>query len=223
MGEEAWRVVVCGALSLENLEGMALPSRSELERSLGISFSLAPLIVTHHPATADPGGVEGEALVAVLRELDRPIVITLPNADAGSQKLRACLSAFAAGRPNVRLVENLGTAAYFGLMTHAAAMLGNSSSGLIEAPAFRLPVVNIGPRQDGRVRAANVLDVAADPNAIRQALQRAIDPDFRASLAHMENPFRAAGSASSIIADRFTEVELDQALMVKRFNDLAAR
>ena len=111
---------------------------------------------------------------------------------------------------------NLGTEAYASLMRHVAAMVGNSSSGLVEAASFRLPVVNVGTRQSGRLRAANVIDAPPERDHIVAAVRRATSETFRASLTNVVNPY-GDGKAAERIVSRLREVPLDDALLRKRF------
>lgn len=223
MGEEPWRVTVSGAPGLDNLSSVPPMSRAELAAALGFEASGAPLLVTWHPVTLDRrGGPDGfDALLAVLDGRREPIVFTAPNADDGRRSILARLEAFCARRPNARVHGALGTRLYFNAMRHAAAMLGNSSSGLIEAPSFALPVVNIGTRQAGRLRAANVVDCAEDRVEIEAALARALDPRFRESLSGATNPY-GDGQAGARIAAVLASADFGPAMLVKRFHAAAA-
>lgn len=222
MGEEPWRVTVTGAPALDNLRAMPLLPIAELERLVGIELRPAPLLVTYHPVTLEyeETATQTAELIAALADVERPIVITYPNADTHHRDILHAIRGFAAGRPGVALVENLGTQAYFSLMACAAAMVGNSSSGIIEAPSFRLPTVNIGSRQTGRERAANVLDVPAGREAIRAGIRMALSPAFAESLRDLENPYgdgRAAGRIVRVLRER----PLDHELRRKRFHAAA--
>ena len=115
--------------------------------------------------------------------------------------------------------SRLGTQCYFSLMAAAGAMVGNSSSGLIEAPSFSLPVVNVGNRQCGRVRAENVIDVGCARGDIVTAVRRALSAEFRRSLDGMANPY-GSGDAAEKTVEVIREVDLSEKLIVKRFNDL---
>ncbi len=218
MGEEDWRVHVSGAPGLDNLDEISPLAGAGLEALIGMALDPPPLLVTCHPATIGDGKGEIAALLDALDKSARPIVITAPNADAGGRALMAGLKHFAAGRDRVSYVENLGTRGYLGMMAAAAAMVGNSSSGIIEASSFALPVVNIGARQDGRLRSANVID-APMPNDIAPALDRALSGDFRDRLSCLENPFRACRPAADIIYETLSVVALDEKLLNKRFVD----
>lgn len=224
MGEEPWRVVVSGAPALDNLRDLPLLPRGDLERTCGLPAGRPFLLVTYHPVTLEHERA-AERTDAVLRALDHvglPAVVTYPNADMGSAAIIERLEAFATARPGLaRLVPNLGTQAYFSTMAHAAAMVGNSSSGIIEAASFRLPVVNIGDRQHGRVRAANVVDCGPEPEAIAAAIAKAIAPEFRETLRALCNPY-GDGHAAARIVQTLASTPLDARLLRKRFHEEAA-
>jgi UDP-hydrolysing UDP-N-acetyl-D-glucosamine 2-epimerase len=220
LGEEPWRVVVSGAPALDQLDTMQLLSSHDLEEELRVDLSRAPLLVTFHPVTLEFEQTERQTaeLLLAIDSFDGPIVITAPNADTRSTIVSSMMRDFAAARPRVRVVSNLGTPAYFSLMSISAAMVGNSSSGIIEAPSFSLPVVNVGNRQKGRMRGANVIDVPTERTKIVDAIRRALSSEFRKSAA-APNPYRAARSASEIIVNTLKSVDLS-ALVPKRFCDL---
>lgn len=220
LGEEPWRVIVSGAPSLDNLRTVELLPRQMLERTLGLRLEPAPLLVTFHPVTLEyeQTAWHAEQLLAALGRFGRPLVMTAPNADTSGQMIRQRLIAFVRSRQNAVLVESLGSQAYFGLMACAAAMVGNSSSGIIEAPSFWLPVVNIGSRQQGRVRARNVIDVGYDAEAIIQGIETALSASFRERLQGLANPY-GEGHAAEVIVQRLKTLSLDQRLIRKHFCD----
>lgn len=222
MGEEPWRVTVCGALGLVNLAQVELLDRAALEARLGLGLEPAPLLVTFHPETlaAATSLEQAEELLAALAGQERPLVFSLPNADAGGVALGQRLQEFVARHPRAVLADNLGTQAYFSLMAIAAAMVGNSSSGIIEAPSFKLPVVNIGTRQDGRLRAANVIDVPCQRQDIAQGLERACSTAFRRGLDNLVSPYWRPDPVGAILG-RLQTVDLGPGLLNKRFHDLA--
>jgi UDP-hydrolysing UDP-N-acetyl-D-glucosamine 2-epimerase len=233
MGEAPWRVLVSGAPGLDNLRTTTLVDRETLQERIGFTLEGPVVLVTFHPETAI-GGVQSQhdrraeetmrqicELLAVLEAVDGTIVFTAPNADLNRHVILDCIRHFVAGRASARLVDTLGTEGYFSLMRIAAVMVGNSSSGIIEAPSFCLPVVNIGDRQTGRVRAPNVIDVADRRDAIADGIRRALDPEFRASLAGLVNPY-GDGHAAERIAAKLADTPLDHTLMAKRFHDLPA-
>jgi len=178
MGEDPAHVVVVGAAGLDNRYRTDLPDRHELERGLGFSLAGQVAIVTVHPTTLAVDSIGAvSAIAAAMASVPCRYVVTQPNADEGGAAIRAFWDAWAAGRPDVRVVEALGERRYWGLLRCAAVVLGNSSSGLIEAPACGVPVVNVGDRQKGRLRPpALVRDVGPDSDAIRRALLDALGP-----------------------------------------------
>jgi len=223
MGEEPWRVTVCGALSLDNLESLDLMGRNQLEEELGVSLDPAPLLVTYHPETLsdlEPKRQIGE-LLAALEILGMPVIFTLPNADAGGREITDLINQFANMHAWAHIRDNLGSHRYFSLMRLAAAMVGNSSSGIIEAPSFGLPVVNLGDRQKGRTRAANVIEAAHQSEAVVQAIQKALEPALKESLQKAANPYHKGGAAATIL-ERLANIGLDQRLMQKEFHDMKA-
>ncbi|WP_422371750.1 UDP-N-acetylglucosamine 2-epimerase [Hoeflea sp.] len=222
MGEEDWRITVSGAPSLDNLTTGNLHGAAELETVFGIPFSPPPIVVTLHSSTRGLESTRDDcaAMMDALRTIeDRAIIFTAPNADPGGLEIRAQIAAFVAERTNAHSLESFGSAHYLSALGAAAAVVGNSSSGLIETPSFRLPTVNIGDRQDGRTRARNVIDVAPESGAIGDAIRRALDPAFRETLSDLANPY-GDGNAASRIVEVLETVELDDRLLAKRFADL---
>ena len=216
MGEEPWRVTVSGAPALDHLRGMQLAPLAEFATRHQLPLTEPPLLVTFHPVTL--GAEPIEELLAALATTDRPILFTLPNADHGHQAIIRQIHDFTATHPRAHAVANLGTRDYFSAMAFAAAMVGNSSSGIIEAASFELPVVNIGRRQEGRTRARNVIDVGCSREEITYGLARALAPIFRESLSGLVNPF-GSGEAATIIVERLQSLALDSRLLFKHFQD----
>lgn len=164
MGEEPWRVVNTGATGLDSVRRLPLVSKTELEAALDFCFRAPMLLVTYHPATLGKL-VPEDALQQLLGALDRfpqtSVLFTLPNADPGGRLLAKLITEYGAARPNrVKVVTSLGQLNYLSAMRVCDAVVGNSSSGIIEAPALGKPTVNIGPRQQGRFGAARQLSIA---------------------------------------------------------------
>jgi len=176
------------------------------------------VILTYHPETGPAAYTERNLreVIRALDTLDRPVILTAPNIDPGHTRIRDVI-ADAATAPRRVLVESLGHELYFSVMAHAGVMVGNSSSGLIEAPSLQLPVVNVGDRQRGRMRASNVIDVAPRAAAVVAAVRRASSPAFRRSLRGLRNPY-GTGRASQRIAATLARVSLER-LARKRFVD----
>lgn len=221
LGEDPARVFVTGEPALDDILIAQQMSAEELRRRFGIDVERPFLLVTFHPVTLEFEQVEWQidALLAALAEADLAVVFTAPNADTGHHVIRERLEQFAAANRFVWLVENFGAQAYFSMMSLAAAMVGNSSSGIVEAASFQLPVVNIGTRQDGRVRARNVIDVGYSQAQISEGIHKALDRQFRDSLSGLVNPY-GIGDASSIILKRLKSTVLGDALLKKKFHDM---
>ncbi|MBN1670924.1 MAG: UDP-N-acetylglucosamine 2-epimerase (hydrolyzing) [Kiritimatiellae bacterium] len=218
MGEEPWRITVSGAPALDNVRRLADLPPHELEGVLQMPVDPPPLLVTFHPVTLehDRTGPCMAELCAALAECGKPIVFTYPNADTGSDAIIDAITRFAAARESARVVRNLGPRAYYALLRRAAALVGNSSSGIIEAASFRLPVVNVGSRQRGRYRAQNVVDVPCERGPISEAIARVTAPAFREALGGLENPY-GDGRAGPRIVERLETVVLDRRLIQKVF------
>lgn len=226
MGEAPENVFVSGAPGLDNLKSLALPSMDDVARQFRFSYDhdRPPIVVTYHPETRSDQapGKQIDAVLAALGNVDGPILFTMPNADAGGLEIAERIRAFCGGRDGADLVDNLGTANYFTVLGAARAMVGNSSSGIIEAASFELPVVNIGDRQKGRICGANVIHCPLDTNRISEAVGQAISPGFRVGLAGLQNPY-GDGTASDRIATVLETVPLGPALTTKLFHDAVER
>lgn len=223
LGEEPWRVQVSGAPALDDLATQPRLSATELESRFGISLAQPPLLVTFHPVTLEYDRTPEQIaeLLGALDDAGHPVILTAPNADTAGRIVRSAVEKYVAGRENAWLVENFGQQAYFSILPLAAAMVGNSSSGIIEAASFGLPVVNIGNRQAGRDRGPNVIDAAHTRADIAAAIRRATALDFRAAIQTVKNPYQSAtGSAAAVIVERLKTVSLDDALLCKKFHDL---
>jgi UDP-N-acetylglucosamine 2-epimerase (non-hydrolysing)/GDP/UDP-N,N'-diacetylbacillosamine 2-epimerase (hydrolysing) len=220
MGEEAWRVVVSGAPSLDNLHALPRLTKAELAQRLGVRFDRPLLLATFHPVTLEyertPAHIA--SLLDALESVDAEILFTYPNADTGGRVIIDAIERFVATHPNARARADLGSVVYLSLLPHVAAMVGNSSSGIIEAASFRMPVVNIGRRQQGRSCSANVIHVEPERDAIARALATAMSASFRSRLVTLVNPY-GDGHAAARIMDTLKQVPLDDRLMVKRFAD----
>ncbi len=224
LGEEAWRIHTVGAPGLDRLRAaVPTPPREALAASLGLDASAKWLLVTFHPVTLEYRDTAAHIseLLAALEKADAQIVMTYPNADTAGRVIIERIEEFAGRHPRVRLARSLGEEIYLSLLKHADAMVGNSSSGLIEAPSFGLPVVNIGSRQRGRLRGANVIDVGHGREEILRGVEKALDPGFRAALKGLANPY-GDGRAAARIAEVLRTVPLDGRLIQKRFAEESA-
>lgn len=219
MGEEPWRVVVSGAPSLDNLSAIDLLSRQEMKELYGLNLHNSTLLVTYHPVTLEFEETEAQMreLLAALGEVKCHVIFTYPNADTQNHSVIKLIHEFVERNgQRSQIAVSLGTQGYFSLMSHVAAMVGNSSSGIIEAASFKLPVVNIGNRQKGRLRAKNVIDVGYARTEIVQGIRKSLSAEFMAGLSDLMNLY-GDGAAADRIVGMLKELKLDGKLLHKRF------
>lgn len=200
MGEDPAAVQVVGNPGLDHLLRLPLLDRPALEAALAAPLGRRNVLVTFHPVTLEPEeGVRQQAeLLAALAELPQDTVVwcTRPNADTGGRGLAQALDQWAEGRANVHVFSSLGQLRYLSLMAQVDAVVGNSSSGLYEAPSFKVPTVNIGDRQRGRTAPASVIQCEPERGAIGAALEQAWGMDCSAVM----NPYGDGHSAPRIVA-----------------------
>ena len=214
MGEEPWRVTFSGSLSLDHLCREKLLSKAEVEKELGLNIGLDTLLCIFHPVTLMKNTVEeADEVFAALKGLRNPVVFVYPNADAGSRELIGRAEKFAADHGS-RLLVNLDHRTYLSLLKNVGALVGNSSSGIIESTSLEVPVVNVGIRQRGREHAANVIDVPAEKLAIQRAIRKALSPEFRRSIRGLKSPY-GEGNAAKIIMRVLTKAPLGENLLFK--------
>jgi UDP-hydrolysing UDP-N-acetyl-D-glucosamine 2-epimerase len=221
MGEEPWRVLRAGAPSLDHVRRSTLLTREQLQTSLQIELKPKLTFVAYHPVTLlQDTTSEAHALFASLEQMPGQIIFCYPNADAGSHSLMQRAHSFCQARNDAHVFVNLSPDTYWSLLREATLLLGNSSSGIMEAASFVLPVVNIGLRQYGRERARNVLDALPSVESILEQISFAESAVFQKSIQGMENPY-GDGHASERIVDVLTTVPLDT-LLRKRAQPLEA-
>lgn len=208
MGEDPGRVFNVGALGLDHVTRTPRLTKAELARSLDFDLDKPLLLVTYHPVTLadEPPRETFEFLLEALDDFPGySVILTYPNADNGGREMIPLLEAYATRWPDrVLAVKSLGTTRYLSAVALAAAVVGNSSSGLIEAPAFGVPTVNIGQRQEGRLAADSVLHCDANARSIRRAMQEALNPSFQKRCKNVRNPYgsgNAAGQITKVLAD----------------------
>jgi UDP-hydrolysing UDP-N-acetyl-D-glucosamine 2-epimerase len=220
LGEAPERVMTVGAPGLDGIARLQPLNRAQLQEELEISLRPPVLAVTYHPVTVgsdDPADGVAPLLEALDALDDATVIVTQPNADTASARITDAMRMWVAAHPyRSRLFAALGQRRYLSLLALADAVVGNSSSGLIEAPALGTPTVNIGPRQDGRPRAASVIDCPADAAAITAAVCGALSPGMRRRAARGVSPYGHPGAAARIVAV-VARADLD-GLMRKHFH-----
>lgn len=204
MGEAPERVYWVGALGADNISNSATMSLTELEESIGADLGKSFLLVTFHPVTKEPGSAEAQtrALLSALEEVaDRHnILFTLPNSDTDGRIVARLVRDWAGSHPDKACaVTSLGRARYYSALAHCTAVVGNSSSGLVEAPSFRKPTLNIGNRQKGRAQGNTVVNCEATLEEIRKGLSRILEPQTIAEIAENGvNPYVKPGTLEAI-------------------------
>ncbi len=218
MGENPRHVHVVGAPGLDDILKLDPIDDAELQSTFGFEAGQVNLLVAYHPETRSYEQVAENVaeLLAVLDKLDANVVVVRPNADTAHRSIHAALDDFCERNGRVRAPTSLPRRAFLSLMRSASAMVGNSSAGILEAPSFGTPVVNIGRRQEGRVRAGNVIDCAANRTDIDRALRRALSSGFRESLVGLRNPY-GDGRSSERIADILAATPVTRELVAKQF------
>jgi UDP-hydrolysing UDP-N-acetyl-D-glucosamine 2-epimerase len=215
VGEEEFRIHTVGAPQLDELILGDLAPPAEVAARFELDLDRPVLLVLQHPVTEEFGaGIEQmrETLEA-LCELEYQTVLIFPNSDAGSEDLRRMIELY--HRPFMRVERNLPHRLYGGLMRVAAAMVGNSSSGIIEAPLMKLPAVNVGDRQRERARASNVIDVPHERRAIADAVRRALSPEFRSQI-NGDSPYLGDGRVAERIVEVLKTTPIDERLLKKQ-------
>lgn len=219
LGEQPSRVFNVGAPGLCALDRAPVMNRLELERSLNFSLGERFFLTTYHPVTLfsdDPARAVNAMLAALECQSGAQIVITGVNADTANTHVEAACQAFARRHPDrVLLATSLGHQRYLSALKHCAACVGNSSSGIVEAPALGVPTINIGPRQQGRLKAATVIDCGESEAEIAQALELAQDADFLRT-ARLQPPPYGRGGASARIVETLASQDLD-GILIKTF------
>lgn len=221
LGEQPERVFQVGGLGVDNITRLPLLSREALEESLGCTLARRNLLITFHPVTLEQATSEQQMqeLLAALAVLpDTRLIFTLPNADTDSRVLIRMVQDFVATHEQARAYTSLGQLRYLSLMREVDAVVGNSSSGLAEAPSFRIGTINIGDRQRGRLKADSVIDCPPEREAIGQALAQLYSEDFQTSLAGVRNPYGEGGAAEHILRV-ISDYPLDD-ILKKSFHDL---
>lgn len=216
LGEEPFRVFNVGAPQLDEMVQADYTDIQELENRLNVSLADGYILAVMHPVTeeASKSGEQAEIFIRSLNQFSLPKVVVLPNNDAGSTLVKEAILRNKAGR--YYIYSNLKREDYLGLLKNSKCIAGNSSSGLLEAPTFKIPAVNIGRRQNLRFRGKNVIDVGFDAEEIGSAIKKAISKEFKEYLSrHCTNPY-GDGHSSERILNLLINTKVDEKWIVKR-------
>jgi UDP-N-acetylglucosamine 2-epimerase (non-hydrolysing)/GDP/UDP-N,N'-diacetylbacillosamine 2-epimerase (hydrolysing) len=219
MGEDPWRIHVTGAPCLDTLLRYRKATRREVEAQHNLPTGQPYFVLVQHSISTDAPAAGGQIrqTLEALRSTGKHIVAIYPNADAGGRAIIAELEK-CRSEPWLHLYRSLSHMDFANLVRHSAAIVGNSSAGIIESPALGVAAINIGHRQEGRERARNVIDAPHVTSAISKAIARAASKRFQNTLLHLKNPY-GGGNAGRSIANHLAKVELGGALLQKKFND----
>lgn len=218
MGEEVWRVFNVGQAGVENIKRLELYSKSEIEKELNIKLNKRIFLITYHPVTLEAENIEVQIdnLLKALKEFDAKFIFTYPNADFGSKTVIDKINGFVKENENAFVFSSLGQKRYLSLLNYTDIMVGNSSSGIIEAPTFRLPVVNIGNRQKGRLRSKNIIDTGYTKEEIVEGINKALfDENFKNELNDIESIY-GDGTTSVQITKILKAINIDRKLLEKK-------
>jgi GDP/UDP-N,N'-diacetylbacillosamine 2-epimerase (hydrolysing) len=203
LGEQPDRVFFTGTPGIDNIAQLELLSRLEFEDS--IDFKLGEknnILVTFHPVTLEKNSAErqfNEVLKALNELEDARVIFTMPNADTDGRIIMRQINQFVDNsKGKAKAFTSLGQVRYLSALKNMNLVLGNSSSGLIEAPSFRIPTVNVGDRQKGRIKADSVIDCEPNAKSIREAVHKALSAEFQHSIKSMVNPYGTAGASEKI-------------------------
>ncbi|MFA6414396.1 MAG: UDP-N-acetylglucosamine 2-epimerase [Candidatus Paceibacterota bacterium] len=217
LGEKGNMIHVVGAPGLDAIVYGDMTSEDQLSAKFNLDISRPFVLLVQHSVSTDPKSAK-QQMIETLRALVRvkiPVIVVYPNADAGGRAMITVVKEYERKHTFIQAYQNISRSDYLGLLRTAAVLVGNSSSGIVEAAFFRVPVVNIGQRQAGRERAANVLDTHPDARAIEQTLRKALSEQFRAGLHTLKNPY-GNGRAGEKIAGVLAGLHIDQALLQKQ-------
>mgnify|MGYP000041244158 CR=1 FL=1 len=222
LGEQPDHVFNVGAIGLDNIVNLPLMEKEALEHSIDFSFGEMNFLVTYHPVTLtdqDPGEEFRQLLVALERFPKAKLIITKPNADTYGRRIHFLIDEYAAENPDrVLAVVSLGQLRYLSALQFIDAVIGNSSSALIEVPLFRKPSINIGDRQKGRICGETVVNCGTNADEIESAIRYALSPVHRDIVSKSKSLFGEGGTSQKIV-DILKSIDLNQ-LIIKRFYDL---
>lgn len=218
LGEEPDRVFAVGAMGIENIMNTKLMTLNELSDCLGMPLAEPYAVVTFHPVTLEDNTVK-EQFSALLTACDNHpelrYIFTKANADANGKIINSMIDDYVKDKNNAKAFASLGTVRYLSALKYASLVIGNSSSGLIEAPSFHIPTVNIGDRQKGRLMAESVISCEPDSGEITKAITKALSKEFREKISSVKNPY-GDGNTSDKIAGILKEYLFNREINLKK-------
>lgn len=202
LGEQPDHVYNVGSIGVENIKMLPLMSKDEIEKEIGFAIDNHTILVTYHPVTLGNRTAKEDIddfIAALEKKKNLRIIFTMPNSDTGGQAIVEAINAFADKNPQrAKAFKSLGVLRYLSVMRQVAAVVGNSSSGLVEVPSFGIPTLNIGDRQKGRMAADSVFNCKTDKQAVLKGLDIVMSEEFRQKAAAIHNPYDKEGTAQAI-------------------------
>jgi len=225
MGEQSERVFNYGMAGLDNIYKLDLLSKKELESSLNFKLYRKTALVTYHPVTLDDNSTEENInnLLSALDQFELNVIFTKSNADTGGRIINQKIAEYVDMNSDKSIfVDSLGQLRYLSALKYVDLMIGNSSSGITEAPSFKLPVVNIGDRQKGRVKAENIIDTNNSFSEITKSIKIALSTEFKQQLSNLTNPYDKYqdGRTSEKIKNKLKAIPLNNNILKKEFKDI---
>ncbi|MCX6112254.1 MAG: UDP-N-acetylglucosamine 2-epimerase [Proteobacteria bacterium] len=221
LGEDPARVFNVGAIGLDNIKSIKLLSKLELEKKIKFKFNKKNLLITFHPVTLeqDTAKTQVKEILSVLSGLKGTnLIFTKANADRGGRVINRMIDAFVKKNKNATVFGSMGQLLYLSTMKYVDAVVGNSSSGIVEAPSFKIGTINIGDRQTGRIKAASVIDATPDKKSLLTALTKLYSRSFQKDLGSVVNPHGNGQTAKKIIGI-FKNINYKTSIK-KKFHDL---
>ena len=216
MGEEKWRINMVGSTTIDNILHEKLLSKQEICKEFELNESERIALCIQHPNVyeSEIAGEQMKITLQVLRDLNLQVIIIYPNNDIGSELIIEVIKEFET-HPKFRIFKNIQRRIYLSLLKNVDFLIGNSSSGLIESPIFKVPVINIGDRNKGRETAENVIDVIHDYDEIKNAIKKALSKEFRALCNIIKNPY-GDGKASERIVKILEDLKIEKKILIKK-------
>lgn len=219
LGEEPNRVFNVGALGIENIKNLVFMTREELEKELKMSFDGNVALFTFHPMTLKTSIVEKEikSILEALEEFkDLKVIFTKANADTGGLLINSILDSYVKDhRRTCKIVYNLGLIRYLSIMKIVNIVIGNSSSGILETPIFKVPTINIGSRQRGRIQAANIISCNSTKKEVKEAIYKALSKEFKEEAKKAQNPY-GVGQTSKMIVQITKKILKDEKIDLQK-------
>ena len=223
LGEDPKNVYNFGSPAIDSIFNLNLVKKDKLEKLINFKITEKYFIVTFHPVTLENFSAQNqfmELLLALKNFNSYKIIFTYPNSDMNGRIIIEMIEEFIKlNKLNSISFKSLGQLKYFSLLKSATLVIGNSSSGLIEAPSFKIPTINIGDRQRGRVKAKSVIDCSPTKKSIEQAIKKGISKQFRECLRELKNPYGFKGASKKIV-NTLEKIKFDQVILKKKFHDL---